>query len=118
MNSTHDVNGQVRAADLVRLGLGVLLLVRPELPATATRTPGGESVRTITRALGVRYVAQGALVMAVAKPRVLRVGAAIEGLHASSMYALAGIDRTHRRLALASAVLASGLTAADLKRLR
>lgn len=118
MSSTPDVNGRVRVADLARLGLGVLLLVRPELPATATRTPGSDAVRTITRLLGARYVAQAALVTAVASPRALRVGAVIEGLHASSMYALAGVDRTHRRLASASAVIASGLTTADLRRLR
>jgi len=69
-------------------------------------------VHALTRLLGARYAAQGALDLAV--PHDRRLDAAVELLHAGSMLALAGRSRSHARLALLSAAAATALAAVDL----
>lgn len=104
-----------RPVDLARLGLGAVALARPDLllrPVTE-RTSRGE--RITVRLLGARYVAQSGAGMILGRPWVRDLDAAVDLAHAATMVALAAVSPTHRRLALLSAVTATGLAAADLR---
>lgn len=91
----------------IRIALGVALLARPTAASSLTRTAPSGRVIALTRVLGARYVAQGALDLAV--PHDRRLDAAVELLHAGSMLLLARRDRAHARLALLSAAAATAL---------
>lgn len=101
----------MRGTGSIRLALGVLLLARPDLPARLTRTPTDGRVRGITRVLGGRYAAQGALDLVL--PHDRRLDVAVELLHAASMLPLARRGHPHARLALLSAGVAAALAGAD-----
>ena len=62
----------------------------------------------VTRALGVRHLAQVSACLAFPGRRVWLGGAAVDGLHALSMLGLAVVDRRRRVSALADAVVAAG----------
>lgn len=100
----------MRGVDLVRATLGAVLLVRPDLATTATRTPGTAGALVLTRALGLRYLLHG-MVGAVAPDPLRRVGIGVEGLHAASMAPLALDHPRHARLAVAGGGVAAGLVA-------
>jgi hypothetical protein len=65
------------------------------------------------RLLGARYLAQGVAQLGWSQPAVLQVSAAVDGLHALSMVALAAASPTYRRLASVSAVAATAGMAAN-----
>lgn len=101
----------MRTVGLVRLGLGALLLTRPSLGPQLTGTPATSRVRLLSRVLGLRYLAQGAIDLTLRPDR--RVDIAIEVVHALSMLPLARPGRPHARLALLSAGVAATLAAAE-----
>jgi len=112
----------MRTVDAARLGLGLALLVRPELPqdALATRTWGQGSglitdsvARRVIQALGARYVVQG-LAGAILRWRwVPAADATVDLVHAASMLAVAHVVPEHRRLATTSAAVAFLFAIAD-----
>jgi hypothetical protein len=116
-----------RAVDALRLGLGLGILARPELPLRLCGGRAHQHERAAVRILGGRYVAQAVMGLAATRssqhpaisngrrPWVQEVDIAIEVLHAGTMLALTLASPRHRRLALLSAVTALGLSALDLQ---
>ena len=116
-----------RPVDVVRLGLGLVTLARPELPLRLAGGRTHQHERSAVRILGARYVAQSVVGLAVTRSRqqptasnrprpwLQQLDAAIEVIHAATMIALAGASPRHRRLALLSAATALGFSAADLR---
>lgn len=104
----------MRPPDVARLALGLLALARPGLPVRVSASRDGVGVRRTVRVLGMRYVVQSLGGRWLHHSWVPEAGAAIELVHAASMLALARVLPQHRRLALASATLATAFAAADL----
>ncbi len=103
----------VRAVDAMRVGLGVVALARPSV---LVHVGGGHrSVdRRAVRVLGARYLVQAAAGSLVDRPWVSRADAAVDVTHAVSMVGIAALAPRHRRIALASAVVAVAFAAGDL----
>ena len=116
-----------RLVDVVRLGLGLVTLTRPDV---ALRLSGGRTQqheRTAIRILGARFIAQSVMGIAASRsqrrppascerrPWVRELDVAIEVTHAATMFALAVVSAKHRRLALATAVTALSLSALDVQ---
>jgi hypothetical protein len=80
---------------------------------TVLQHPADPVARRGLRLAGARHILQGALTLAVPELRVL--GIAVDGLHAASMLALAIATRRFRVPALAQAVVAAALAAAELR---
>ncbi|MGZ4246147.1 MAG: hypothetical protein ACXVSE_17805 [Solirubrobacteraceae bacterium] len=100
----------------VRAALGAILLVRPAGMLRLTGTQPDSAVVALTRLLGGRYLAQGALDLAV--PHDRHIDATVELIHAVSMLSLARSRRQHARPALLSAGIALALGVGDLERPR
>ncbi len=110
-----------RSIGAVNAVSGLALLIRPERVAETVATGRGVPASEVVRALGGRLTAQGALLMGRPRRRVVAVCAAIDLLHAASMYALAAADARYRRAALGSAAVATAsgaLTAVTARALR
>jgi len=116
-----------RLVDVVRLGLGLVTLTRPDV---ALRLSGGRTQqheRAAVRILGARYLAQSVVGLAASRsqrrpplssgrrPWVRELDVAIEVTHAATMFALAVVSAKHRRLALVTAVTALSLSALDVQ---
>lgn len=104
----------MRAADLVRLGYGACLVVRPQ--AVARRLAGVEldqRARLVARVLGLRHVAQAVVAVRGARPGAREVGRRVDGVHALTMLVLAAWAPGRQRVALADATVAA-LFGADL----
>jgi hypothetical protein len=104
-----------RPVDLARLGLGAVALARPGLFLRLGKERDGRGERATVRILGARYVAQSGAGIVLGRPWVRDLDAGVDLAHAATMVALAAVSPTHRRLALLSAVTATGLAAADLR---
>lgn len=104
----------MRRPDAARLALGVLVLSRPELPVRLSGSRDGAGVRRTVRVLGGRYVVQALGGRWLHPAWLPEADAAVDLVHAASMLRLARLAPRHRRLALLSAVLATGFAAADL----
>src|SRR3954465_11082604 len=96
---------------IARSAWGLVLAV---LPGVVLRPPGARRndsrVRIATRLLGARELVEAALLRRRRRGWVA-LGAAVDATHALSMIVLAVLDRRHRRIALASAAVASILAA-------
>jgi hypothetical protein len=92
--------------------VGVALLAAPGRVCDLVSNTGARPTGWV-RLLGARYLAQGVAQLRWPRPAVLRGSAAVDGLHAVSMVALAAASPTYRRLAVCSAALASAGTAAN-----
>jgi hypothetical protein len=91
-----------------RIVFGALLLFAPEgvlRPVARRRIVAPE--RRVARVLGVRNLAEGAMIARHAGRGRLLAGAAVDATHSLSMTALAIASRKERRLALASALIAA-----------
>lgn len=105
---------RARPADVGRLSLGLLLLARPALADDLTGTADGREVRVVARVLGARYVAQAVAGLVVHEAWLRPADAAVDVVHAASMLVLARRHPAHRRVALASAALATGFAVLDV----
>ena len=98
-------------------GAGLLLFAGPLLQSVE-----GESVDRqvidIGRVLGARQLLQGLIMVRRPTRRILRIGAAVDALHAATMLLAAATDNGPRRLTLASATLAGAFSAAGLTQSR
>jgi hypothetical protein len=98
----------VRAATLVRLGLGGACLVVPSEVLGLVGGPDRDDRRTLlaARVLGGRLVLQGIADLAWGR-RTRGVAVAVDLAHAASMLPIAHLWPAHRRTALVSAAAAS-----------
>lgn len=108
------------APDMGRLVLGVVAVTLPRLPVRLLGGRDSTAVRRTVRVLGARYLAQSLGSRWLQQPgrqrqrRVRELDASVDLVHAASMLVLARIRPRHRRLALASATVASGFALGDL----
>ena len=91
-----------------RIAFGTLLLIEPD---GALRPLAGRRItrreRAVARVLGVRNLAEGAVLARRAGRRWVLAGAAVDATHCLSMTALATTSPKRRRLALVSALIAA-----------
>ncbi len=99
---------QLRSQGWVRIGYAMVLLTRPGavLQAVAGR-PSGPRGRATVRVLGLREAGQALVCAPRPTAEVLKIGAAVDFIHAATMLALATSSTTWRRPALASAAVAT-----------
>ena len=124
------MNRTWRLIDVVRLGLGLVNLTRPEVPLRLCGGRTQQHERAAVRILGARYLAQSVIGLAASRlqqrapvsserrPWVRELDVAIEVTHAASMVALAAVSPKRRCLALVSAVTALGFSALDVREVR
>jgi hypothetical protein len=107
--------GVVTGASAARLLLGGALLARPHGVLRVIDGPDRDDdlVQTVARVLGARLVLQG-LGDLVLGQRLRKVDLAIECAHAASMLPVAARWPRHRRSALVSAAMATGIGLLDL----
>jgi hypothetical protein len=103
-----------RLVGIGRLALAIGLLVRPERCASLVSLGGRCPAGWLIRLLGGRMLVQAGYELASGSRRALRLGAAVDALHAASMLAAAVRWPGYRRVALASAGLAGGSAAVGL----
>jgi hypothetical protein len=102
-----------RWASLARAGYGAALLCTPGyMIAAITGCPASRRARITARVLGARHLAQAAICGAMPVRGLIEAGTAVDGLHAASMFALAGTDRQNRAALLADALIATAFAAA------
>ncbi len=89
-------------------GWGVLLILAPRTYLHGCRAPQPEAARRVVQTLGLRHIAEGAVLAAVPTRETLRLGAAVDTVHAITMLALAVRMPPYRRAACMSLVV-SGL---------
>ncbi len=104
---------------VIRCAWGAVLLIAPGAVLRAVPHQRiDRPVRVFTRVLGVRHLAQAAIV----GPRPTRgwilTGAAVDAAHASTMVALALLAPDRRRLAATNVATASAFAAAGLYQAR
>jgi hypothetical protein len=92
----------------VRAAYGAVQLLRPA--HSAEQLLGGPldpGAVAAVRVLGARQLAQAAVSVAAPSARLLALGASVDGAHALSMAVLALADRSRRRPAMVSGLIAS-----------
>jgi hypothetical protein len=106
-----------RAALVARAawGLGCLAAPRPVGRALGL-DPADRRAHVFLRLLGARDLGQAVLPATDPPPVLLRLGTAVDALHAASMYALAALRPDYRRPALSAAAVATTWTATGLRR--
>jgi len=92
-------------------GATLLLFARPLLQALEGE-PVDRQVINVARVLGGRQLLQGLVTARRPTRRILRIGAAVDVLHAATMVAAAAASVGPRRLTVASATLAAAFSAA------
>jgi hypothetical protein len=103
------------ALEVVRGVQGTILLVAPD--AVLRRVAGGRAdapVRRVTRVLGARNLAEALVLRSHGTRRWLLAASTVDAVHATSMVALALADPRRRRVALASALVASLMAGAGV----
>jgi hypothetical protein len=106
MSADHSATVIPRLMGVGSVIAGMTLIAAPD-GVCAYVSDTGVRPAGVVRLLGVRYVVQGAAQLGWPRPAVLRGSAAVDGLHAASMVALAAASPAHRRLASVSAVAAA-----------
>ena len=104
----------IRAVSAGRLALAIGLLVRPRRCASLVSFGGRCPAGWLIRLLGARMLLQAGLELFRGSRRTLRLGAAVDALHAASMLAAAVRWPGYRRVALASAAVAGASAAVGL----
>jgi hypothetical protein len=100
---------------LAALGVagGVALLARPQAVVGAAAPAFPRDRLWLVRLLGARLIAQHGVVLAAPDPRLVRLGSAVELLHAASMVPFVASPR-YGRAARVSGALAAGSAAVAL----
>jgi len=99
------ITSRRRLVEVARVGLGVWHLAR----ATRSDDPHG----VLDRVLGVRQLAQAALVLRAGTAEAHTLSAVVDAVHGATMVPLA-LDPTRRRFAVGQAWIALALTAAEV----
>ena len=79
--------------------------------------PGDRTAHRFLRLLGARDLAQAVLPATAPPPALLRLGTAVDAVHATSMYALAALRHDYRRAGLTAAAIATTWTVTGLTEL-
>lgn len=115
MTNLHTRRRPAHALAAAHCVLGTLLLAQPRAVPRVVLEKRGVPPSWIVRLLGVRTGVQGAAEYLHPRVELLRLGVAVDLIHALSMIAAAGIWPRYRRAALISAgtaVTSAGLGAA------
>ncbi|MBL7258084.1 hypothetical protein [Paractinoplanes lichenicola] len=103
----------IRATGPARAGWGAALLLAPEpLLRQAAGSPVPAAAMTVARVLGTRQLVQAVVTTAAPGPRVARLSAALDVLHAATGVALAVASPRWRTIALTDAAFATALAVA------
>ncbi|HET7684498.1 MAG TPA: hypothetical protein VFK34_12610 [Marmoricola sp.] len=94
-------------AAILRTVWGSVLTATPGLVLSATHEDSTTPARAVLRLLGLRHVAQGTVLAAKPEEELIRVGAVVDLLHASTAFGFAAVNRRWRRTALLSGVAAT-----------
>jgi hypothetical protein len=99
---------------LAALGVagGVALLARPQAVVDAAAPAFPRDRLWLVRLLGARLIAQHGVVLAAPDPRVVRLGSAVELLHAASMVPFVASPRYGRAARISGALAAASASAA------
>jgi hypothetical protein len=104
--------GWRRVALAARAGWGAGCLVAPRAVGRLLGLdPADRRAHGFLRLLGARDLGQAVLPATAPPPALLRLGTAVDALHAASMYALAAVSADYRRPALTAAAIATTWTA-------
>ncbi len=110
MNRPAPAWGRVVIA--ARVGWGAGCVVAPRAVGRVLGLdPADRRAHRLLRLLGARDLGQAVLPATAPPPALLRLGTAVDALHAASMYALAAISPGYRRPALTAAAIATTWTA-------
>jgi hypothetical protein len=96
----------VRALAVLRCAEAAVLLIRPRPVGRAISGRDPLPAVWVIRLLGARMLAQGAVELAWPTRQVVLAGSAVDAGHAASMIGAAAALPTHRRTAMASAIVA------------
>jgi hypothetical protein len=96
----------------------VLLCVPGPVISALTAAPASGRARAVARVLGARQVIQAAVCGLAPRRGLIQAGAAVDGLHAGSMLALAGAEPRLRRALLAETAIGAVLASAAATVLR
>jgi hypothetical protein len=109
-----------RLPETVRAGYGAALLLAPgPMLRLCTGHPAGPAARRVGRLLGARQLIQAALTAGTGPSATgLRIGAAVDLAHATSMAGLAIADRRVRAAAAADTLMATVFAATGLGQAR
>ncbi|HEY7859704.1 MAG TPA: hypothetical protein VIC82_14505 [Candidatus Nanopelagicales bacterium] len=99
----------VRSVGLLRVGWGVVMLLRPGAVLTAVtgRDSIGQAESFVVQVLGAREVLQGSVTALFPRRSLLRWGVAVDATHAASMAGLAAVKPNRKVPALTSAAIAT-----------
>lgn len=101
--------------EIVRSGYGLCQLIAPRLLAGGvlgvSMTP---RMVVVIRVLGARHLVQGLITLRTESGRLRHVGGCVDVLHALSMIGAGVASSTHRRAALADAVVAGAFATLEL----
>ncbi len=89
-------------------------MAAPDALLTIAGSEAGTGPQRVVRILGARYVAQSVAGLALHRPWVPKLDAAVDLVHAASMLGLALWFPEHRRAGLLSAAAAAGFSLSDL----
>ena len=107
-----DATPALRALTVIRAAAGAALLLAPEATlAPLTGVSPDERARLFARALGIRHLLEATVLWRVPSPRAVRLGAAVDAVHAATTLGLFA-DRRRRRLAAVNCLTASGFAIA------
>jgi hypothetical protein len=104
-SARHRLRVLVRAA----AGVAMLSVSKPRCAHLGFRDPG--AVSAAARVLGARHLVEAVALARSGTTRTRGTVAVVDATHAASMIALAAIRPDHRRPAVASAALTTGLLA-------
>ncbi len=102
----------------VRGGYGLAQLAVPGVLGRVLGLRLDRAQRRVARVLGARHLTQAALSAPAPTAPVLALGVEVDLLHSASMLGLAVFDRSQRRPALTSAVVAAGFAAVGMRATR
>lgn len=107
---------RARRFELVRAawGLSCLLAPKPILHAAGSNHPDQRAV-VVTRILGARHLAQGAISGLAPTQRVLLLGGIVDLIHSATAQLLGVLDPPRRRLALLDGAIAATWGVAGLR---
>jgi hypothetical protein len=97
----------VNRAAILRTIWGSVLTASPGLVLSAAHEDSTTPARAVLRLLGLRHVVQGTVLAAKPEEGLVRAGAAVDLLHATTAFGFAAVSQRWRRTALLSGVAAT-----------
>jgi hypothetical protein len=108
------VTAPARALQAVRVGYGMVLVLRPGLLLRlVTGHVPSRRACLVARVLGTRHLIQAALTAADPRPEAFAIGGQVDAVHSASML-LAAVRPAGRRAALTDALVEAALASGSL----